>query len=32
VTCRAVAEHRFSADRMATDYLSVYEQVLRRCG
>jgi glycosyltransferase involved in cell wall biosynthesis len=32
VTCRAVAERRFSADRMATDYLSVYEQVLRRCG
>ncbi len=31
VTCRAVAERRFSADRMAADYVAVYEQVLR-CG
>jgi glycosyltransferase involved in cell wall biosynthesis len=30
-TCRAVAERRFSADRMAADYVAVYEQVLR-CG
>ena len=28
VTCRAVAERRFSADRMVPDYVAVYEQVL----
>ena len=27
-TCRAVFEHRFNVTRMATDYLSVYEQLL----
>ncbi|MET0965488.1 MAG: glycosyltransferase family 4 protein [Nakamurella sp.] len=28
-TCRAIAERRFSAQRMVLDYVSVYEQVLR---
>ena len=32
VTCRAVAERRFSAERMVADYVAVYEQVLRRGG
>ena len=27
-TCRAVFEHRFNVTRMATDYLSVYEQLM----
>ena len=27
-TCRAVFEHRFNVTRMATDYLSVYEQLV----
>ena len=30
--CRAVAERRFSAQRMVTDYVAVYEQVLRSSG
>jgi glycosyltransferase involved in cell wall biosynthesis len=30
--CRAVAERRFSAERMVLDYVAVYEQVLRVCG
>jgi len=31
-TCRVIAERRFSPQRMAADYVSVYEQVLRRGG
>jgi glycosyltransferase involved in cell wall biosynthesis len=31
-TCRAIAERRFSMQRMVADYVAVYEQVLRGCG
>jgi glycosyltransferase involved in cell wall biosynthesis len=31
-TCREMFERRFSASRMTTDYLSVYEQILSRRG
>jgi glycosyltransferase involved in cell wall biosynthesis len=31
-TCRAIAERRFSTQRMVADYVAVYEQVLRGCG